>query len=68
MALNITKSQIDECRAFIKEHKPYDYNAPELQLLDGAVDSFRLRATMTKKFLEENGIDPYDDNDYGEAE
>ncbi len=65
MDLNITKSKIDELRQCIKKYKPYEEDDPILEMFDGKCDVYRMKATTAKRILEHFGINPYDDNDYG---
>ena len=65
MDSTITRSKIDEYRAYIKQYQPYADDSPEMQYLDAEIDPCRLKATTARRILEAYGIDPYDDNDYG---
>ena len=43
----------DSVGAEMELAEPYDEDAPEMRTLDGKVDFARMRATMAKKFLDE---------------
>ena len=66
MDYHISKSLVDDMRRQIKAHKPYSDDDPEMKLYDAVVDPQRDKSTSAKKILEALGIDPYDDNDYGD--
>lgn len=66
MGLDITRSDIDKLRAAIKAYEPFDLNDPVLDEFDSKADIHRLYATNCKKALLSLGLDPYDDNDYGD--
>lgn len=63
MDYDITRNDIDSWRASIKQAKPYeDYdNLP----FDGPSDPKREKATTALRLLIHFGLDPYNDNDYG---
>lgn len=65
MGLNITKADIDKYRRILKNNKPYDENDPVLSTFDAKCDKDRMQATTAKRILENYGIDPFDDLDYG---
>ena len=66
MTYPITRSEIDKYRKFLKEHEPYDKNDPILDLFDAETNPEREKATLARDLLEAFGLDPYDDNDYGD--
>lgn len=71
MVLPITKSEIDAMRQWLKHYAPYDENDPIFSAYDGELqpaEPERMKATSAKRVLEAYGIDPYDDNDYGNIE
>ena len=63
MALDITKSKIDECRQALKDAEPYT----EEELFSGSEksDGARRKATHAKNILEHLGLSLTDTNDYG---
>ncbi len=60
----ITKADVDEWRACLKQHQPYE-NYDTLPY-DGESDPLREQATKALSLLNAYGLDPYDDNDYGD--
>ena len=66
MDYHISKSLVDDMRHQIKTHEPYQDDDPEWNLYDAIGDPQREKSTSAKKILEALGIDPYDDNDYGD--
>ena len=66
MDYHISKSLVDDMRRQIKTHEPYQDDDPEWNLYDAIGDPQREKSTSAKKILEALGIDPYDDNDYGD--
>lgn len=63
---NIKRADIDKLRALVKKAKPFSLDDPVLDTYDGDADIDRLKSTHALMALKELGIDPYDDNDYGE--
>ena len=49
-----------------KKAKPFSLDDPVLDTYDGDADIDRLKSTHALMALKELGLDPYDDNDYGE--
>ena len=66
MDSNIKRADIDMLRKLVKAAEPYDFNDDEYRLYDSKGDSNRTKATDALYTLQKLGIDPYDDNDYGE--
>jgi hypothetical protein len=66
MALNITRSDIDKLREMVKKYEPFALDDPVLNETDGNADINRIKATHALMALNELGIDPYDENDYGD--
>lgn len=66
MGLDITRSDIDKLRAALKRYKPFEFDDPVLDEFDTKADAHRLYATNCKKALLKLGLDPYNDNDYGD--
>lgn len=64
----ITRANIDEWRAYLKEHEPYDESDPILTTYDAKSDPCREKATIALRLLKAYVSDPYDDNDYGNIE
>lgn len=65
MGLDITKSDVDKLRAVLKQYKPFELDDPVLNEYDTKADIHRLYATNCKKALLRLGLDPNDENDYG---
>ncbi len=53
MALNLSAGDRERLEHDLELAEPYDEDAPEMRTLDGKVDFARMRATMAKKFLDE---------------
>ena len=67
MASPITRSEIDKFRKYLRANEPYDKDDPILKEFDGEdMDPGRHKATIARDLLEAFGLDPYDDDDYGD--
>lgn len=66
MGLHITKEFLDKARTHIKKHPPYAEDDPLWGIYDGGKDPERCKSSLLVKMLEKIGVDPYDDNDYGD--
>lgn len=63
MDLPITREIIDKWKKALKEAEPY--NEEERCMYDGEWNPKRQKATTAEILLKEFGINPYNDNDYG---
>lgn len=61
----IKKADVDEWRACLKKYQPYDENDPILTTYDAKSDPNREQATIALRLLKAYGLNPYDENDYG---
>lgn len=62
----ITRAKIDIMRNHIKKYKPFENSDPTLNQYDGEYDIKRENSTGYMNALTALGINPYDDNDYGD--
>lgn len=66
MGLNITKNDISSARKIYKSSIPYNDDSEIMLQFDGEYDHNKMAATAARQFLESLGINPDDDNDYGD--
>lgn len=59
----VKRCHIDKWREYLKRAEPY---SDDEWIDDGKNDLYRENATIALMVLKEFGLDPYDDNDYGD--
>lgn len=65
MGYDITRSDIDRWRKYVKQAVPYTDEEFNNLPYDGPEEPERDQATTALRLLKYFGLDPYDENDYG---
>ncbi|MDE7122611.1 MAG: hypothetical protein K2O42_10690 [Oscillospiraceae bacterium] len=61
----ITRADVDKWRAYLKEYEPYTDEEYDAIPYDGEYNGSREKSTKALRLLKAFGLNPYDDNDYG---